>query len=314
METDQDINIGRLKEFIENLPVKDSRIYEIQSGFDLNRLKTTSREVVEKHHVRHISTLHRFDGNICEMWYYGRTKVKEYDSVIKVSIFTEDKNVELFAATQTLEGLTGLLAEFGREIKDAVELGVSGRGNVSLIVRNSKIDRINLVDLCNMDGTCDKNIIIENTSITRTDMGSSDDHEIDLPRSNIAGVNGNRECPVCFNIIDQSNKSLLCQECGTRFCQTCESWYREERERGEHPLCKSCFTAEQERKFRDEEENTRLKREQEEQERLHWEKEKEEILAKEAARLKAAEEAENRKKAEAEKKWLEEKKVKQRAR
>ncbi|AKB26593.1 serine/threonine kinase [Methanosarcina sp. MTP4] len=58
--------------------------------------------------------------------------------------------------------------------------------------------------------------------------------------------NGKRECPLCMNLIDSSNRSLLCGKCGAQFCQICESWFREKRKRGEKPLCENCFTAEKE--------------------------------------------------------------------
>ncbi len=79
--------------------------------------------------------------------------------------------------------------------------------------------------------------------------------------------NGKRECPLCMNLIDSSNRSLLCGKCGVHFCQICESWFREERKRGERPLCENCFTAEKERLRRQIEEE-RIRKEKEEQERL----------------------------------------------
>ena len=56
-------------------------------------------------------------------------------------------------------------------------------------------------------------------------------------------------CPVCKNLIDSSNHSLLCGKCDTQLCQICESWFREERKRGEMPLCKKCFTYEPDQLF-----------------------------------------------------------------
>ena len=277
LKTDADINIGRLKEFIEDLPVRDSRVYEVQSGFDIRKLASLAREVVERRDVRHIRTLHTPDDKKCEIWYYGKTKVNKDDIVIRISIFDTNHTVELFTATRTAEALTGLLAETGRKIKEEIELRVSGRGRVvNISINKSKIDCSNLLDLCNMDGTCDVNIVVDKSVIDRSSIVSSNEDGTNVNQGDgIAGV-GNRECPVCFNIIDQSNKSLLCQECGIRFCHTCEGWYREERKRGERPLCKSCFTAEQERLRRKEEERK----------------------AQEAAHLKAAEEAERKKKEE----------------
>jgi len=61
--------------------------------------------------------------------------------------------------------------------------------------------------------------------------------------------NGNSrvECPTCRNLITESNKSLICTGCGGQFCGTCEEWFRDERKRGEGPLCRDCYVAEQER-------------------------------------------------------------------
>ena len=98
-------------------------------------------------------------------------------------------------------------------------------------------------------------------------------------------INGqNDKCPTCGNVIDSSNKSLICKECGTRFCTTCEEWFREERKRGQKPLCEECFTAEQERIVVEKghrEEQERLQREIKGEEREEKTKEKYEKLAKE---------------------------------
>ena len=37
LQTDSDINIGRLKEFIERFPSRGSKIYEIPQGFDMGK-------------------------------------------------------------------------------------------------------------------------------------------------------------------------------------------------------------------------------------------------------------------------------------
>ena len=59
--------------------------------------------------------------------------------------------------------------------------------------------------------------------------------------------NGIKECSACGNIISESNKYVICKKCGTKFCTTCEEWFRGERKRGQKPLCEGCFTAEKER-------------------------------------------------------------------
>jgi hypothetical protein len=53
----------------------------------------------------------------------------------------------------------------------------------------------------------------------------------------------NSNCPNCDNVISNQNKSLLCMECGVKFCENCEGFYRRKpRQRGEKPLCYECYT------------------------------------------------------------------------
>ena len=100
-------------------------------------------------------------------------------------------------------------------------------------------------------------------------------------------VNGqNDKCHSCGNVIDSSNKSLICMECDVHFCNTCEEWFRkEERKRGEGPLCNKCYTVEQNRLREVAEREVQLERERkkrEEEERRRKEAEEQnEKLAKE---------------------------------
>lgn len=74
-------------------------------------------------------------------------------------------------------------------------------------------------------------------------------------------------------------------ECETRFCHTCEEWFRkEERKRGQKPLCEKCFDAEHEVQL-----ESKLK-----------EKDEQDRQRKEEAEKKATEEAERNKKKEGE--------------
>ena len=136
---------------------------------------------------------------------------------------------------------------------------------------------------------------------------------------------GQKECPECGNIIDSSNKALRCKECGALFCNTCEGWYREERKRGQKPLCENCFDVEQnqlheaidheaqleherkeeaEKKARTEaegkkkEEEERLRREHEQKEKELRAKEEWEGKKRQDSRLKAEQEKKVREEAE----------------
>ncbi|WP_321416952.1 hypothetical protein [uncultured Methanomethylovorans sp.] len=171
MKTDSDINIGRLKELVEQLPTRGSRIYDIQSDFEMAKLTRIVREVIEKRDVKCISTLNTPDKKQSETWYYGKTIVTKEDIVLKISILTEDNTLELFAATQTIESHTGLLADIGPELKDAVESKISGKGKTVLNIGGSIFDRSTLLDFCNKDGTCDTTINIEGCKFTRSTVG-----------------------------------------------------------------------------------------------------------------------------------------------
>ena len=50
-------------------------------------------------------------------------------------------------------------------------------------------------------------------------------------------------CPNCDMEISKENKPLKCMECGEKFCEHCETFYRNDRQRGEKPLCYKCYTA-----------------------------------------------------------------------
>ncbi len=56
-----------------------------------------------------------------EVWYYGETKVKGYQMVIRVGVVQEKRALELFVASTALEPVTGLIAEFRRELDRIVK-------------------------------------------------------------------------------------------------------------------------------------------------------------------------------------------------
>ena len=201
MQTNSDINIGRLKEFIEKLPHSDSKVYQLQTGFAIDKLKNSCREVIQKHDVKHIRTLSTKDGKACELWYYGKTKVNSYDIVIRVTLVSETQSIELFAATQTAESLTGLLAEVGRELKSAIEDRITGNVQqvINVSIKDSIIQRSNLLSYCDINGNCSGDVVIEDSLVTRSEIG------LDV---------GGDFCPACGEVVQDGVK--FCNECGER--------------------------------------------------------------------------------------------------
>jgi hypothetical protein len=50
-------------------------------------------------------------------------------------------------------------------------------------------------------------------------------------------------CPNCDKELSIENKLLICLECGEKFCEKCERFYRYDRLRQEKPLCHQCHIA-----------------------------------------------------------------------
>ena len=213
MKTDSDINIGRLKEFVEKLPHRDSKIYQIHTGFNIDSLKTISQEVIQKHNIKHIRSLYTKDGKTCEIWYYGKTKVNNHDIVIRITISSENQSIELFAATQTAESLTGLLAEFGRELLLAIEDKITGKNNVNQVInvsiKDSIIQRSNLLSYCDIDGKCTGDVIVEDSIVQRSDIGLNDEVNDSFIQKTYVGGSS---CPVCGGAVPDGAK--FCNECG----------------------------------------------------------------------------------------------------
>lgn len=164
IKTDQDINTCRLKELIEELSSKDSRVYEVHSHFDVINLTSLIGEVVEKLNIRLVKTLYDRNVTTCEMWYYAKTKNTMQDIIIKVSILPKIQTLELFAATPCANSLAGILAEVGSKLKRIIE----ERLNIKLLNIYS-IDfakhYTNLLDMHDSDSTCSVNVVIDDSII-----------------------------------------------------------------------------------------------------------------------------------------------------
>jgi len=63
-----------------------------------------------------------------EVWYYGETKVKGHQIVMRLGVIEEKRALEFFAASTDMEPITGLLAEFKRELDRMLEEGHPGKG------------------------------------------------------------------------------------------------------------------------------------------------------------------------------------------
>ncbi|MDP2767267.1 MAG: MAP7 domain-containing protein [Candidatus Methanoperedens sp.] len=170
--TDQDVNIGRLKELISELQFHDSKVYTIPKRVELSELLRTCRDVVLLHDVRHIKTFKTTDEKTYEAWYYGKTKVSKKDLVIKCSVQRDTESIEVFAAGNDPSDITGLLAEIGRNLTKEFERLGKVQPVFNIHIKDSIIQKSNLLSFCDIDGSCGGNVVIEDSVVQRSDIAS----------------------------------------------------------------------------------------------------------------------------------------------
>jgi len=167
-ETKDPINVGMLKALIEELPKTDTKSLSVPHSIDGKTMVTLCRGSLQSYDIQHISTLRR--ESVSESWYYGRTKVTQKDTVIKLGIDKDRDSVEITAWSYDSKDLTGLLAELNRQITDEL----SKWGNVQKIynisIRDSVLQRTNLLSSCDADGKCSGGVTIEDSVVMRSNI------------------------------------------------------------------------------------------------------------------------------------------------
>jgi hypothetical protein len=87
---------------------------------------------------------------LAEVWYYAETKVKGYQMVIRLGVLEESGTLEIFAASTSMEPITGLLADFRRELDRAMEKnfpeGVRMKENRDEVLRMELMQRPLMLD------------------------------------------------------------------------------------------------------------------------------------------------------------------------
>ena len=169
------INIGRLKELRDGLAFHDSKVYTIQKRIETPEILGTCRDVILLHDVRHIKTLKTVDDKTHEAWYYGKTKVTKRDLVIKCSIVQDTGSIEVFAAGENPADITGLLAEIGRNLAREFEKLGKIQPVFNVHIKDSIIQRSNLLSFCDMDGTCGGDVVIEDSVVKRSNIASGNE-------------------------------------------------------------------------------------------------------------------------------------------
>lgn len=173
--TEDHINIGRLKELRDGLAFHDSKVYTIQKRIETPEILGTCRDVILLHDVRHIKTFKTVDDKTHEAWYYGKTKITKRDLVIKCSIVQDTGSIEVFAAGETPADITGLLAEIGRNLAREFEKLGKIQPVFNIHIKDSIIQRSNLLSFCDLDGNCGGDVVIEDSVVQRSNIASGNE-------------------------------------------------------------------------------------------------------------------------------------------
>ena len=177
-ETIEPVNIGMLKQLIESLSSRDTKVFSVPRNLDAPTQLKIFQSVIQLHDIRHISTLRR--ANNIESWYYGRTKVSQKDMVIKLGIVKDKDMVVITAYSDDPKDLTGLLAEISRHISEELSKWGNVQKIINVTIKDSVVQRTNLLSFCNAEGICSGNVTIEGSVVMRTNILSSDHENPDL--------------------------------------------------------------------------------------------------------------------------------------
>ncbi len=121
--TRENANTGMLRRLmVEELHASDIRVYRYPPSLRPTEVLAMGKRALaddEMQLVReYINERPRYEA---EIWYYAETKVKRLRFVIRLGVIQEKGVLELFAASTSMEAVTGLLAEFRRELDDILD-------------------------------------------------------------------------------------------------------------------------------------------------------------------------------------------------
>jgi len=122
--TQENINTAMLKRLIEGeLNIHDSKVWSIPPGINKDNCIKFAKEAIQSHDVKFVREFSESDEfeDYKEAWFYGKTKVKKNQLVIRTSARAKTNTIEIFIASTHKPSLTGLLAELGHTLQKKLE-------------------------------------------------------------------------------------------------------------------------------------------------------------------------------------------------
>lgn len=165
--TQENANTAMLRNLIRNqLEFQDSKLYEVPSGILPGKAFQIARSIMAGRDIQFVRKYITKSPYRAEAWYYGITKVKKHQLVMKISIIEETNSIEIFTAAPDVSALTGLLAELGSELSE--KLRKHGRPINQITNITIKDSVLNRTSLLSLEGQ--KNINIKDSVISRSEI------------------------------------------------------------------------------------------------------------------------------------------------
>jgi hypothetical protein len=145
-------NTAMLRRLVKDtLHQSDNRVLVYPSSLTPHDVLRLGKEVLD---MSDLQVVHEYisEGPPLEIetWYYGVTRVKGYQMVMRLGVVQRKRALELFVASTSMEPVTGLFAEFRRELerlyKEEYPKGDELEPNDDEEVRRSVADRELLID------------------------------------------------------------------------------------------------------------------------------------------------------------------------
>jgi len=91
--------------------------------------------------------------------------------VIKIGIVKDIDEIEITAYSDDLKDLTGLLAEIGRHVTEEISKWGSVQKIINVTIKDSVVQRTNLMSFCDADGKCSGDVTIEDSVVMGSNIG-----------------------------------------------------------------------------------------------------------------------------------------------
>jgi hypothetical protein len=116
--TKENINTAMLKRLIrEDLPESDQRAFKYPKATKASSMLTMGKRVLGAFDVQLVREfMVKGPPSEAEVWYFGETRLKGHKMVMRLSVLDEESLLEFFTASTSVEHVTGMLAEFKREL------------------------------------------------------------------------------------------------------------------------------------------------------------------------------------------------------